>query len=294
MAVLVMGILTVGISTHALYSGDVPIYLGVLEPPVDESGANRFRVRVAFKFVDGHWSSMPHEARDMASLASVQGQYPAKVSWTVAFDGKKVGVIESLRSSGGSLSYANIGVQELAPGAVPPAIRDGATAYKTWLGVPRSRPLVVISGPNFADPDRWKPFRPPADLRSQARVAFRRAIGLELECGAKASTAYPIEYVQALDKAYRSAKGDVLLAARADPNKNRCSFNYDEWEAVWFWVKEGHIRLVGGGLTLLDAGDYDGDGVSEIVFQRRGYNLDGYVLLHLPDFTKEEFVWSYH
>ena len=47
-------------------------------------------------------------------------------------------------------------------------------------------------------------------------------------------------------------------------------------------------------LTLLDAGDYDGDGKSEVVFFLSGYNEDGYALFY-DSFRKFVFhTWSYH
>ncbi len=39
-----------------------------------------------------------------------------------------------------------------------------------------------------------------------------------------------------------------------------------------------HPAFLGEGLWLVDAGDYDGDGRSEVIFWFSGYNRDGYVL----------------
>ena len=54
------------------------------------------------------------------------------------------------------------------------------------------------------------------------------------------------------------------------------------------------FNWIGNGLTLLDTGDYTGEGTSEILFQYDGYNRDGYVLLDPRDDSKNEFAWSYH
>jgi len=45
---------------------------------------------------------------------------------------------------------------------------------------------------------------------------------------------------------------------------------------------------------LLDVGDYDKDGKSEVLFWSSGYNEDGYVLYY-DDFRKKvPFKWHYH
>lgn len=47
-------------------------------------------------------------------------------------------------------------------------------------------------------------------------------------------------------------------------------------------------------MSLVDAGDYDNDGKSEVVFSIAGDNLGGYVLFY-DDFTKHAtFEFSYH
>jgi hypothetical protein len=47
-------------------------------------------------------------------------------------------------------------------------------------------------------------------------------------------------------------------------------------------------------MVLVGAGDYDGDGNSEILFQGGGYNKDGYTLYFDNLRQKAEFNWSYH
>lgn len=45
---------------------------------------------------------------------------------------------------------------------------------------------------------------------------------------------------------------------------------------------------------LVDAGDYDGDGKSEILFWFERYNRDGYVLFYDKCSKFDEFTWPYH
>jgi hypothetical protein len=275
-----------------------PIYVGVLAPVLNGSGADQIqalRVRIAFRFLDGQWRSMPFAPTDAEATKELRDQYPAAPVWTVAFDGKNLGELRTVALRSGELrpDSAWAAIQEFVPGAKPPLIREGAKAFETWYGALQVRPLVVVSHPNYADPDHWKPFQPAPQLIAQGHASFHKAVNLWLDCSGKPTSLYPDNLIQFV-KAYRSSRGDALLAFRADPAQNHCYFNYDEWDSVWFYVRNGDFRLLGTGLTLIDAGDYDGDGTSELVFQKSGYNRDGYVLAHLPEASSLEFVWSYH
>lgn len=270
-------------------AADDPTYLGVLEAGQDSG----FSVRLAFRFENGRWEAMPHDAGDPEALAKLAALYPAKASWTIALDGKNIGSVASVRPRTYE-RYRDVGLEALTPDSKAPAIRSGAQAFETWDGTPRYRPLAAVSRPNFSDPDHWKPFRPSASLGQQAHAAFRKAIALDPGCDNRPTRDYPEAYIQLLEKAYRSSRGDVLLALRADPSKNRCDVQDAEWRSVWFLVRDNAVTWIGNGLALIDAGDYDGDGISELLFQSSGYNLDGYVLFNVRDATAQRFEWSYH
>ena len=48
-------------------------------------------------------------------------------------------------------------------------------------------------------------------------------------------------------------------------------------------------------MSLLDAGDYDDDGQSEVLFfLSQGENTDGFVLYDASFREPVEFTWSYH
>jgi hypothetical protein len=69
----------------------------------------------------------------------------------------------------------------------------------------------------------------------------------------------------------------------------------DAFVNQWFVVKPGgEIRFLGAGMWLVDAGDYDNDGKSEVVFSIDRYNQGGYELFYY-DFKKSAvFQFSYH
>ncbi len=47
-------------------------------------------------------------------------------------------------------------------------------------------------------------------------------------------------------------------------------------------------------LYLIDAGDYDGDGKSEVLFFVSGYNQDGYVMFYNSFQKSVIYTWHYH
>jgi hypothetical protein len=47
-------------------------------------------MRVAFRFEDGKWHAMPHDAADQNALAKTAASFPHRMSWTIALHGKKL------------------------------------------------------------------------------------------------------------------------------------------------------------------------------------------------------------
>ena len=65
--------------------------------------------------------------------------------------------------------------------------------------------------------------------------------------------------------------------------------------AQWFAVSpQGVVSFLGGGIELIDAGDYDNGGRSELIFSTNAYNRGGYKMCY-DDFRKQaDFEFSYH
>jgi hypothetical protein len=269
-----------------------PIYVGVLEPPVDQA-KGQFHVRVAFRYHDQQWSAMPDHDEGHSAL-NLAAKFPVEVSWTIALNGKKLGEVSSMRPP--SYGSSDVGLEGLKAGSKPPAIQDDAAAFATSSDTAAYRPLVAVSKPNYQDPDQWAPFDPPAAMRVRAAAAFKHKIALDLNCDGKPTRGYPDSAIQTYGKAYRSMSGDVLIGMNPDPRLKRCGEGpkSDEWQSVWFHMKGDKFSWIGNGLSLLDIGDYIGDGFSEVLFQYDGNNRDGYVLLDPRDDTKNEFSWSSH
>jgi len=219
----------------SLAAAQVPIYLGVLEPPQPRARGpwQQFHIRIAFRFQDGHWAAMPHNPEDEEALAKVASMYPAQVSWTVALNGRKVGSVRSFRALICS-RYMDVGIEKLIAGSNPPKVTTAAESFETWMGDSPFRPLVVVSEPNYKDTE-WSALNElPEALQKQARGAFRKGIALNPNCNGKPTHNYPDKYIQPLGPAYRSASGDILLALRADPAQSSCGETYGEWQSAWF------------------------------------------------------------
>jgi hypothetical protein len=109
-----------------------------------------------------------------------------------------------------------------------------------------------------------------SDVRncSEAYLSFRSIAGIQVDChGETIRHDYSDRLIQPKRKAYRSARGDVLLELGVSHTCNPGGPG-EEWEEpVWFLLHDGTAKYIGKSLTLVDAGDYDRDGTSEVVFQ---------------------------
>jgi hypothetical protein len=97
-----------------------------------------------------------------------------------------------------------------------------------------------------------------------------------------------------ISSAYQDRAGRKLVAMVL-PFEERCDGPWEgPWSARWFLVIGNEVRYLGTNLDLVDAGDYDADGSSEIVFWYSAYNEDGYALLHDRLEKRSDFRWRYH
>jgi hypothetical protein len=218
--------------------------------------------------------------------------YPHQVSWTVAFDGKRIGTVNTTQPDHFTERF-ELGKQIAVPNSVLPRIPDRGNKFN--LG--EFRPLVLVSRPNYADPDVWKPFMPTdAAIIKQVRAAYLHLYGSTVGCGSRCSAESIL-----VEEGYRSVHGAMLIVVRPasehrdEPGLERlvCDCESAGWdpERHWFFVHRGAVKFVGTMLALIDAGDYDGDGVSEILFWEpgQGDSKDGYVLLCPRDTSIHRF-----
>jgi hypothetical protein len=275
--------------------------LGVLEDIPGRFGheASVRAVRVLFQEGGGDWQPFRSECRDPACLKATTAQYPEEVTWTIAFDGKNLGQVNTRRPSEYKFS-ADVGLEEITSIGSVPTVGKRSKNYSGFAETDVYRPLVAISEPNFADPERWKPVTLSSEMVAALRQQFRNKFANVSNCAnPDENVLKPWQYAEhdiAIGKAYGSQKG--WFVAEMKLTEYRCDGPLDgsgPFVAQWYVVDPaGTIRFLDSGMWLVDAGDYDGDGKSELVFAIDRYDIGGYELFY-DEFRKHAvFRFFYH
>jgi hypothetical protein len=253
-------------------------------------------VRPLFGRRGGEWIALTHPE---ASEAAERSQRV----WVVAFDGRNLGFVLTVDTGFHSKyaeNYTRDHVLPLVPGRSVPRRINAHGAFRGWHSCFHrpARPLVLVSLPNFRDPQRWRPFQPDTSGRQAFLGRFRAAVDTVLVCphgDEKPSQVWRYGPSDLLfDKSYQDTLGHSLLALRLQQPANACEFTAGpEWSAHWFSVGRDTLYLASQ-LELVDAGDYDGDGRSEVLFWHSGYAEDGYTLFYDQFRKRVDYWWSYH
>jgi hypothetical protein len=283
-----------GIALCAQTPSDEKIYVGVLDDAREEMvnwkpGVAQERiVRPAFEKTVTGWKQV-----DASSL-------PARMNWTVAFDGKNLGSVETQAGSEEGFTAVQ---KILTPASAIPIIGSPSQQFAGLMAVGPTRvrrPLIVISKLYFHDTDGWKRTKLSDEIAALVRTAFRREYPHVDRCKDEeivernwkfpnSTLAFPI--------AYGSNKNSFLVEASL--NAGDCGYvndPNDPMSAPWFFVSpDGTVRRIGSFMSLLDAGDYDNDGKSEVVFLlSQGENTDGFVLYDASFEKQTSLLWHYH
>jgi hypothetical protein len=283
---------------------DPPVVVGVIEDTAFQDltpAMSSIHVRLAFQKQGMEWIPFGSGTQfDMTSARS-DPSFPATVNWTVVFDGKQLGNIISTNPEP-SNRYADIGVQAITTAAKDiPRVRIGARDFHLADRRERTRPLLVVSVPNFHDPEGWKVTSLTVAEKKLAIAKFRNKFPKMEQCDDPETK--PIHMVPYFDdeivfiKAYRSKSGDVLYGQKLDDTRSKCGFFDDEHFFDYWFLSSQHngIQLLDSQMTPMDAADLDGNGHSEWVFQTsRGEDEDGYELFYDGFTKKASFHWVYH
>jgi hypothetical protein len=275
------------------------IVLGVLEDvPGDYQGESNSRlVRVVFEKDGDSWKAFPSNCPTQDCLTTITSKYPREMTWTIAFDGKNLGKVTS-RTPTAYGFYSEVGLQNITSTGPIPTLGKKSAEFGGFSGEPVSRPLIANSQPYFKDPEGWKPVTLSTTVVAALHQEFRKRFPNVKNCASpEENIAKPWPYGEheiEMVKAYSSK--DTWSLAELRLKEYRCDGPTDDpFDGQWFVINpEGHISFLGQSMWLVDAGDYDNDGKSEVVFAIAGYNRGGYELFY-GDFKKHvAFEFGYH
>lgn len=253
------------------------------------------QVRALFLSTQDGWLPLDSKYRGDRHIADT-------MQWTIAFDGKNLGdvITTATRFSGkGTWAYTRERLLSILNPDSILCIPNKEKLFGGWCSIPNCRPLILVTEPNFGDPDEWKPFTPQPDAREDLLPYFKKEYPKVLICKTEygddtASFDYGTEDLK-IHKSYASKKVGKLICIGLIPEEYKCDGPVSsEWFRNWFFADSTDTIFVGADMTLIDAGDYDGDGESEIVFWRTGYNEDGYVISWNRFKRNAEYLWKYH
>lgn len=273
--------------------------LGVLEDvPGDYVGQPNVRkVRIVFRKNGSNWSAFRSDCPDEACLKTIASEFPSSVVWNIGFNGRVLGQITA-RTPSEFKFYSHVGLQDIASAGPIPTVGKKSADYSGFLGRAVERPLIANSQPSFRDPQAWKSARLSMALVGALRRQFRKKFPNVSNCvSPEQNIARPWLYQDRdieITKAYSSK--DNWSLAQLDLKDYRCDGPPEApFIGQWFVINpEGSISFLGQDMWLVDAGDYDNDGRSEVVFAISGYDIGGYVLYY-DDFKKRAaFEFGYH
>jgi len=298
--------ISLALTLQCLAQAPATVYLGFLErrgPKAkewDERPEGAFpRVRLAFQHRDGRWKPVRHDAKDSEELRASVTWYPKSLHWIVASGGRQAGTLTTQPIEPDH--YGDIAIQRIETSAeIPPASGPEAP----WAGLASYAPLVVVTGPHFADPEGWKPDKPEPQLWASLSKHFQQLLRAGVPVNEVEGTEVNVYKFQCgrppqFHRGYKSRDGRRLIALDVRPCRiptpkdaeveTTASYYY------WYVNEEGKATPLGSDLELIAIGDYDGDGLSEALFAfSSGDNHDAYLLFTGRFSQNAIFRWGYH
>jgi len=275
------------------------VLLGILEevPGVYAGDSTSRKVRAVFARKGPRWEAYKSNCADPGCLSAVTSEYPREVTWFIGLDGHQIGQVVA-RTPSDFAYYAHIGLQDIVDGKAP-VVGKPSYEYGGFGGHELHRPLVTDSKPYFKDPALWKRIEITSEVRKRALALLREHVPELCKEGPSDKEPLVPSHYGAKDlgvSANRSNSGWLVMTINVK-GAYYCSGATGDglFDVQTFAINStGKAQFLGAGLMLLDAGDYDSDGQSELVFALCRYNRGGYVLFS-DDFAEQaRFVFGYH
>ena len=259
---------------------------------------SRFKVRVLFANDGTGWKSLDPKCSDIPCLQQAPSQFPVEVNWTLAQAGAAKGNVTGIVEVEWP-RYGDVGTQYLSEETPAPIVGEPSLDFGVGDGRPVHRPLVAVSAPNFADPDGWAPADLTPEALAAARAEFQMRFTAPQNCTSpEENLPRAITYTEkdiGVYAGYTSTKGWSLISAslqdyRCDGPMSETAFAPQTYAIS----PDGKAVHLGEWRQFLDAGDYDNDGKSEVVFAIDPQNGGGYDLRFNDFGGVAEFPVIYH
>lgn len=218
--------------------------------------------------------------------------------WTVLFDGKNIGhIIGNDTKTPNDLSTK--GLQTIAsPKKEIPMVGKITDEFSTWTDQKTYRPLALTTGEYYNDPENWKISKLSVKNEKAVKKEFHAKFDEVINCRDYIENkgkpwSYKDKDIKVL-KSYSSKTNWIIASLQLGPYK--CDGPSETaYAKTWFLISPtGNISYLDSGMTLVDAGDYDGDGKTELIFQVSRYNQGGYIM-YFDDFKQNvDFLFGYH
>lgn len=229
------------------------------------------------------------------------GVPPSTGEWAICSNRTIAGRIAT-RLRGDSVPISNLRwIHDLSSPKGFHFVGERSRLFAGWMGGPVHRPIVLNSRDRCGDPEHWRPREEDPGLWPRIETTLRDVSKNIYDCDSNGKH-IPFD-VRASDliveEGYVSDLGTILVTVsvrRPIGLLERCELlSGTEWKSHTMAImRSGKVTYLGAGLRLIDAGDYDGDGHSELIFQSNEYNLDGYLIAY-DSFRKfATFRWNYH
>jgi hypothetical protein len=256
-------------------------------PPVAPGSSYNVAVHVAFFRSREGWLAV--------------GVPPRSGEWAICSNRRTAGRIATrLRST--PMPVSNLRwIHDLSSQTKFQFVGERSHLFAGWMGGYVYRPIVLNSVDGCGDPEHWRPREDLRGLWPQVETTLREVVKNIYDCDSKGKH-IPFELRASdliVEEGYVSDLGAILasVSVRRPPGLlERCELlSGPEWKSHTMAIMpDGKVAYVGAGLRFIDVGDYDGDGLSELVFQSNEYNLDGYLLAYDSFRRFATFRWSYH
>lgn len=270
-----------------------PIIIAILEQPQCKQDS-QMAVRVLFSKNDEEWLAL-------YNASAAEKIDISHIIWTAVFDGHNVGKLKTFDpgfTTSYEWTYSRDRLIGISPNQQIPKMQNKGKEFEGWCSAPDYRPVVLVNQPNYKDPSGWKPFRPDGSFKKVLFTKFKAVAGAAESClDEQENKTSPYTYTAKdllIYRGYQNKAGQKLISIGLDSKHYHCDGPIEPaWTPHWFLINQD-IYYIGNDMSVIDAGDYDNDGKSEMMFWHSGYNEDGYTLFY-NDFRKRvDYYWKYH